>query len=115
TEREIVEKTENITFYGYVVKSSGFTVLDASIKMAFRLHEAYQNLKNQKLEIESQKKELQSEVKERKLSQLATKESEEKFRNLTENIDDFLFTFERVGNVFKPLFYTYSVEKVTGY
>src|ERR1039457_6412475 len=30
TEREIVEKTENITFYGYVVKSSGFTVLDAS-------------------------------------------------------------------------------------
>jgi len=37
TEREIVEKTEGITSYGYVVKSSSITVLDASIKMAFKL------------------------------------------------------------------------------
>jgi CheY-like chemotaxis protein len=34
---EIVEKTEKITSYGYVVKSSSITVLDASIKMAFKL------------------------------------------------------------------------------
>ena len=40
TEPEIVEKTEKITSYGYVVKNSGETVLLASIKMAFRLHEA---------------------------------------------------------------------------
>ncbi|MFZ1280569.1 MAG: response regulator, partial [Ignavibacteriaceae bacterium] len=40
TEREVVEKTENITFYGYVVKDSGITVLDASIKMAFKLYDA---------------------------------------------------------------------------
>lgn len=39
-EPEIVEKTEKITSYGYVVKDSGITVLDASIKMAFKLHEA---------------------------------------------------------------------------
>ena len=51
TEREVLEKTENIIFYGYVVKDSGFPVLDASIKMAFKLHEEYQNLKNQKKEI----------------------------------------------------------------
>lgn len=37
TEKEIVERTEQITSYGYVVKNSGITVLDASIKMAFRL------------------------------------------------------------------------------
>jgi len=37
TEPEIVEKTEKITSYGYVVKNSGITVLDASIKMAFKL------------------------------------------------------------------------------
>ncbi|HON78488.1 MAG TPA: response regulator, partial [Spirochaetota bacterium] len=37
TEPEIVEKTEKITSYGYVVKNSSITVLDASIKMAFRL------------------------------------------------------------------------------
>jgi PAS domain S-box-containing protein len=115
TEREVVDRTENIMFYGYVVKDSGFNVLDASIKMAFKLHDAYQNLKNQKLEIESQKKELLAEVKERKLNQQVIIESEEKFRNITENIDDFLFTFERIGNVFKPLFYTHSVEKITGY
>ena len=40
TEPEVVEKTEKITSYGYVVKNSGATVLDASIKMAFKLFEA---------------------------------------------------------------------------
>ncbi len=40
TEPQIVEKTEKITSYGYVVKNSGITVLDASIKMAFKLFEA---------------------------------------------------------------------------
>jgi PAS domain S-box-containing protein len=59
TEREIVNKTENITFYGYVVKDSGIIVLDASIKMAFRLHEAYMELKKQKVEIENKKNNLQ--------------------------------------------------------
>jgi PAS domain S-box-containing protein len=59
TEREIVNKTEDITFYGYVVKDSGIIVLDASIKMAFRLYEANQNLKKQKIELENKKKSLQ--------------------------------------------------------
>ncbi len=40
TEPEIVEKTEKITSYGYVVKNSSITVLDASIKMAFKLFDA---------------------------------------------------------------------------
>ncbi|MDA8425546.1 MAG: PAS domain S-box protein [Treponema sp.] len=44
-EPEIVEKTERITSYGYVVKNSGITVLDASIKMAFKLFEANRKLK----------------------------------------------------------------------
>ncbi len=46
TEKEIVEKTETITSYGYVVKDTGITVLTASIKMAFKLHKAYKELKN---------------------------------------------------------------------
>jgi len=52
TEPAIVGKTEKITSYGYVVKSSSITVLDASIKMAFKLFEANQRLKitNGKLE-----------------------------------------------------------------
>jgi len=40
TEPEIVEKTEKITSYGYVVKDSNTAVLDASIKMAFKLFKA---------------------------------------------------------------------------
>jgi PAS domain S-box-containing protein len=71
-EREIVDKTENITSYGYVVKNSSITVLDASIKMSFRLHDSYLNIKNQKIEIESKKKELQiSESRYRRLFESA--------------------------------------------
>ncbi len=44
TEPEIVEKTEKITAYGYVVKDSGITILDASIKMAFKLFLAHQKI-----------------------------------------------------------------------
>ncbi len=36
-EPEIVEKTEKITSYGYIVKNSSLTVIDTSIKMAFKL------------------------------------------------------------------------------
>lgn len=48
TEPEIVERTENITSYGYVVKNSGDTVLLASIKMAFRLFDARMKEKEHK-------------------------------------------------------------------
>ncbi len=47
TEPEVVEKTEKITSYGYVVKNSGATVLDASIKMAFKLFDANVKLRNE--------------------------------------------------------------------
>ncbi|NVO02477.1 MAG: PAS domain S-box protein, partial [Bacteroidetes bacterium] len=40
TEKEIVELTEKITSYGYVVKNTGPVVLAVSIKMAFKLFEA---------------------------------------------------------------------------
>ena len=42
TEPEVVQKTEGITSYGYIVKNSGNTVLLASIRMAFRLFEEKQ-------------------------------------------------------------------------
>jgi PAS domain S-box-containing protein len=45
TEPEMVEKTEKITSYGYVVKNSGETVLLASIRMAFKLHAAHRELR----------------------------------------------------------------------
>lgn len=48
TEKEVVSKTEKITSYGYVVKNSSITVLDASIKMAFKLHQAKKKRTNTK-------------------------------------------------------------------
>ena len=39
-EPEVVEKTEGITSYGYIVKNSGETVLLAAIRMAFKLFRA---------------------------------------------------------------------------
>lgn len=69
-EREVVEKTERITSYGYVVKNSTITVLDASIKMAFKLFEARLN--------------------EARATQTA-RESERKHRQITENIKEVLW------------------------
>ena len=43
TEPEVVDQTEKITSYGYIVKSSGETVLLASIRMAFKLFQARVN------------------------------------------------------------------------
>jgi len=48
TEPEVVEKTEGITSYGYIVKNSGETVLLASIRMAFRLFDARMKEKEHK-------------------------------------------------------------------
>lgn len=55
TEPEIVEKTENISSYGFVVKNSGETVLLISIKMAFRLYES--KLREKEKEIAQEKSE----------------------------------------------------------
>lgn len=55
TEPEVVEKTEGITSYGYIVKSAGETVLLASIKMAFRLFDAkMESLKKEKALLDSE-------------------------------------------------------------
>ena len=65
TEKEMVEKTEQISFYGYVVKNSSPTVLVAMIKMAFRLHESRSRLEA----------------------------SEARYRRLVEGSPDTLYTF----------------------
>ncbi len=76
TEPEIVEKTEKITSYGYVVKNSSVTVLDASIKMAFKLFLA------KKMETEKEK---------------ALMLSEEKYRLISENTSDGIVHFSAEG------------------
>ncbi len=60
TEREVVEKTEGITSYGYIVKNSGETVLIASIKMAFKLFLEKQRINNFQKELAAANEELQA-------------------------------------------------------
>lgn len=55
------------------------------------------------------------DISKRKRALQGIRESEERYSSLIESIDDFLYTFERHGRFFKPVFYTTSVEKITGY
>lgn len=59
TEREVVEKTEGITSYGYIVKNSGEMVLAASVKMAFKLFDAHRRIQAQRMDIEAAYEEMQ--------------------------------------------------------
>ncbi len=57
SEKEIVERIESVTSYGYVIKKTGMTVLAASMAMAFKLHAAYGALKEKENQAsESEKK-----------------------------------------------------------
>jgi PAS domain S-box-containing protein len=68
TEPEMVEKTERITSYGYVVKDSSITVLDASIKMAFKLFDANKKIKNELIKLKKMDEMLRSsEIRYRRL------------------------------------------------
>jgi PAS domain S-box-containing protein len=76
TEREVVDKTESISSYGYIVKNSGDLVLLASIKMAFKLFESKR-----------------SETAKAKALEL----SEKKYRQLIENSHDVIYTLSPEG------------------
>ncbi len=83
TEPEIVAKTEKITSYGYVVKDSSVTVLDASIKMALKLYRAKQG---------EMAREKQAEA-----ALGALRESEAKFRGMAEQLEEVLYTTDQDG------------------
>ncbi len=91
TEPEVVEKTEGITSYGYIVKNSGETVLLASIRMAFRLYEAHMELKKQKETLNSALTQYEQTAEE-----LAEKEA--LYRNLMENSADGVELLDEEGN-----------------
>ncbi len=70
TDTEIVEKIRKISSYGYVVKDSGFFVLEASIQMALKLFDAQEKMK---LLLEAAKAIISSKTKEEICTNLLVK------------------------------------------
>jgi PAS domain S-box-containing protein len=77
SEREIVQKTERITSYGYVVKNSGIVILDTVIKMALRLYQSHSRVLKQLKLLEQARVQLE--------------ETESKYKTLFANIEDSIF------------------------
>ncbi len=92
-EPEIVGRTEKITSYGYVVKSSGITVLDASIKMAFKLFDA-----NLKIEEAVKSDSAVHDVTEKYDIEKELQESEKQYRLLFESTIEGICLHELVYN-----------------
>lgn len=79
TEPAIVELTEEITNYGYVVKASSFTVLHASMKMALKLFEAQRRINRINMDFEAANEELRQSLESLQRSNEELAQSEDKF------------------------------------
>jgi PAS domain S-box-containing protein len=97
TEPELVEKTEKITNYGYVVKSSPFTVLDASIKMAFKLFEAQKKLYQKNMEIEAINERLRISLEKVEESEERARRDQLFLRTLLDNLPDVVYFNDAEG------------------
>lgn len=85
TTPEVVEKTEGITSYGYIVKGSGETVIVTSIKMAFKLFEANQKYRQ--------------ELEDRQRSEKSLQKSEVRYRTLYENTPAMMHSIDSDGRL----------------
>jgi PAS domain S-box-containing protein len=97
TESEVVEKTEVITSYGYVVKNSPSTVLDASIKMAFKLFDEKQRVKEHQQKLEEANAELEKSKVMLINQQEKLRVSENRFRTFVENSDHIVYSTDTNG------------------
>ncbi len=97
TSDDFIQKTEKLTSYGYVLKNSGFAVINASIKMALKLFNAKKEIERAKEEAENAKSELQKR--------------ESLYRKITDNMSDAVWTTDL--NL-KTTFISKSIEKIIG-
>lgn len=126
TEPEVVDRTESITSYGYVVKNSGITVLTASIRMAFKLYEAKRQIEKQSRAVEDANRKLQEILQEleetnRELvasrgeileSRAALVESNEKFMRIADSMPQIVWTADCIGRIdfLNDIYYAYTGE-----
>jgi PAS domain S-box-containing protein len=119
TERDVVEKTEGITSYGYIVKNSGETVLLASMQMAFRLYDARKNIQTQRMDIEAAYEEMQVANEELLQTQHELIEREQALKAekdftdaVLEGIPGYLYVYDEHGRLVK---WNKKHETMTGY
>ncbi len=121
SESEIVQKTESISSYGYVIKNSGIHILIASIKMAWRLFEANLKIKRQNHEIDTFNEELQITVEELEVSNEELREanvqrhlSEERWLDLFLQSQNAIAVYQAVehGNDFVFIDFNPAAEKI---
>ena len=85
---EIVRRTEKITSYGYVVKNANITVLDASIKMAFKLFVEKQRVREKHIQLCETNKKLLAANRELKIIQKKVLEREQALRLSEEQLKE---------------------------
>ncbi len=90
TEIGTVQRTEEITNYGYVVKSSTFTVLDASIKMALKLFAAQQRINRINMDFEATNEELRVSLDSLQDTNTRLASSNEKFTKIFQSNPDYV-------------------------
>ena len=126
TEPDVVDRTESITSYGYVVKNSGITVLTASIRMAFKLYKARREIEKQSravedanrklqellLELEETNRELVASRSEIIESRAALVESNEKFMRIADSMPQIVWTADCTGKIdfLNDIYYAYAGE-----
>ena len=119
TEPEIVDKTEKIISYGFVVKNTGETVLIASMNMAFKLFEAREIISTQKQEIEASAEEMLASMEELQAinEELTTTQrqlidSEGKYRRLHESMTEAYVMIDLNGSYIES---NNAFQELTGY
>ena len=83
SEPEVVERTEKVTSYGYILKNSSVTVLDAAIKMAFRLFDSNRRLRETEIRLEAM-------IREQKETENSLTLKNEMFQKVLDSIPQFI-------------------------
>jgi len=109
TEKEVVERTERVTSYGYVVKSSTITVLDASIKMAMKLFKAKKEVEKYALTSRDTEEELAIIAEHLKVKADELKEKNLFLNAILENAPIGISVTDRDGNALRYNHRLYSI------
>lgn len=103
---EAVEKTRDITSFGYVMKNAADIILLSTIKTAIKLHNLYITTSAQLQEIEASNEELRATMEELEAindelttTQKSLAESEGKYRRLYESLMDAVIMIDMKGKI----------------